>query len=201
MLFQIVRRVKRHQLSPGNHDDLVADGLHLRENVGAENDGMSLPQRLDQIPDFNDLDGVQADGRLIQNDDLGSSQQGLGNAHPLPVALGQVRDAPVGHRPNSGLPDHFFNLPRQPGPPQALGPAHKAQIFQRRLVHVEGRLLREIADEPLGLARLVKHVMAADADTALRGGQAPRHDIHGGGLARAVGPQKTVDLPAVHSEA
>ena len=188
MLFQILRRVKGHQLPFCDHDDLVADGLHLRENVGAENNGMGLPQRLNQIPNFDDLNGIQAHGWLIQDDDLWIAQQGLRNAHPLFIAFRQCGNAAVGYILDSGLPDHFINLPLQIRSPQALGLAHKAQVFLGCLVHIERRLFREIADEFLSLARLLKNVVTVNADTALRGGQTAGHNVHGGGLSSTVWP-------------
>lgn len=50
----------------GNDEDLVADGLHLGEDMGAENDSVALSKLLDQISDLDDLNGVKADGRLIR---------------------------------------------------------------------------------------------------------------------------------------
>lgn len=51
------------------------------------------------------------------------------------------------------------------------------------------------------LVRLLKNVIAVDADVALRGRQASGHDIHGGGVPGSVRPQKAINLAAVHLEA
>lgn len=184
-----------HQFAETTH------GLHFGENVGAENHGVGLPQFFNQVPYLNDLDGVQAHGGFIQDDDLGIAQQGLGDPHPLLIALGQGGDAAAGHTLDSGLTDHLVDLPLQFRPTQALGLSNEPQVLLRRLVHVERRLFREIADQPFGLLRLLKNVVAVNANGPLCGGQAAGHDVHGGGFPRAVGTKKAVDLSAVHSEA
>lgn len=48
--------------------------------MGAEDDGVCLAQLLDEVTDFDNLEGIQPYGGFVQNDDLGVSQQGLGNA-------------------------------------------------------------------------------------------------------------------------
>lgn len=50
---------------------------------------MRFPQFSDKIAYFDDLDRIQTDRRLIQNYDLGISDQGLRNADPLIEPLGQ----------------------------------------------------------------------------------------------------------------
>ena len=52
-----------------------------------------------------------------------------------------------------------------------------------------------------GGLRLVQNVMALDDDVALRGGQISGDDVHGGGLAGAVWPQKAEDLTVSHRKA
>ena len=48
---------------------------------------MLLSQTPDQIPDLNDLLGIKAYRRLIQNNDFGITQYGLCQPHTLPVTF------------------------------------------------------------------------------------------------------------------
>lgn len=200
-LFQVVRGVAGHQPAPGDNHDLLAYRPHLGQDMAAEDDGVLLPQLPDQIPDLDDLDGVQAHGGFVQDHHLGVAQQGLGNANPLFVALGQVLDQPVLYALDLRDLHGVLELPLPVLPADALGLGHEAQIFQRGHIQVKGRLLRQVADERLGLGRLVKNIVAVDPHGALRGGQAAGHDIHGGGFPGSVWPQKAVDLPRFHRQA
>ena len=103
---------------------------------------MGLAQLPDELPDLNDLEGVQPHRGLIQNDDSGAAQQRLSNAYPLPVALGERGDAAAANPLQAGLLDDLPDLGLQLLAPQALGLAHEPQVFHRGLVQIEGRLLR-----------------------------------------------------------
>ena len=72
---------------------------------------------------------------------------------------------------------------------------HKVQILLHDHFRVERRLLRQVADEPLGRAGLLENVVPVDAHTPACGGQAASYDVHGGGLSCAVWPQEAVDMP------
>ena len=159
---------------------------------------MLLAQLLDEVADLDDLDGVQAHGGLIQDDDPGVAQQSLGNAHTLLVALGQGGDAAAPHTLDLHLIDDLVDLVLQLLAPQALGLAHEAQVLFRRLVHVEGRLLGEIANQPLGLIGVLEDVVPAHLHMARGGGETAGHNVHGCALARAVGAEKTIDMPFIY---
>ena len=155
---------------------------------------MVLAQSADQVTDLNDLPGVQSHRRLVQNHHLRVTQNCLGDAHTLTVALGQVLHEPVRHIGDAcdghGLFD--FHLLLLSG--DFLGPGHKGEILSGSPVHIQGRLLRQITDEPLGLQRFLEDVVAPDGDLPGGGGKAAGHNIHGGGFTGTVGAQKAVDL-------
>jgi len=50
----------------------------------------------DEAAHFDPLRGVQAQGGLVQNEDLGVMQDGLGQTYPLAHALGQGADETLG---------------------------------------------------------------------------------------------------------
>ena len=169
--------------------------------MGAENNSVALSKLLDQISDLDDLDGIKADGRLIQNDDLRSAEQRLRNAHALPVALGKRGNSAVSNWLNARARHGIGDLYRQLRSAHPLSLPYKAQVFHWCFVQVERWLLGEIADEPFGLFRLIKNIVAADAHMTLRCGKAAGHDIHGGGLPRSIGAEEAVDLTAFDGNA
>ena len=69
-----------YNLAVVDDDNPLADGLHFRQDVRAEDDGVPPSQILNQATDFNNLLGVQAHGGLVQDQHRGISQQGLCNA-------------------------------------------------------------------------------------------------------------------------
>lgn len=75
------------------------------------------------------------------------------------------------------------------------------QILHRRHVHVERRDLRQIADLPLGLLRLLKDVDAVDAHRPFCRGEISRQNVHRRGFSRAVRPQQSADLALFDGEA
>ena len=48
---------------------------------------MAFAQVLDEVSDFNDLLGVEADRRLVQNQHVRVPKQSLGYPDPLPVTF------------------------------------------------------------------------------------------------------------------
>ena len=148
---------------------------------------------MDQLPDLRDLPGVQAYGGLVQDDDVRVPQNGLGNAHPLPVALGQVPDEPVTDIGDLGQVHDPVHLLGQVF--HALGPGHKPQILPGRPVHVHRGLLREVPQVPLCRHGILENVYSVNAHLSGGGGKTSGENVHGGGFSRPVGPQKAVDLP------
>ena len=190
-----------HQPAVVDDKDVVADLLDLGEDVGAEDHSVLLGQLPDQGADLQDLLGVQAYSGLIQDQDVWEADQRLGQPHPLAVALGQVADQPAGH---VGGPGHLQDAvqlsgPLSPGDP--LEPGGELQILPHRHVHIEGRLLRQIADAGLGPRRVLSHAVAVYPDLPFSGGEIAGHHIHGGGFPGAVWAQEAADAALLHCEA
>ena len=102
------------------HDDLPGDSLNIGDDVGRENNDSVLCQGVNQIAEPYPLPRVQASGRLVQNQQLGVVEHGLGDAHPLahpagelphflvfrigqPHQLQQFADSPIGFLPGDTL--------------------------------------------------------------------------------------------------
>ena len=198
---QVLRRTHGHQLAVGDDHHVVAHLVDLGQDVAAEDDRVLPAQLADQVADLDDLRRIQAHGGLVQDHHLRIAQYRLRDAHALAVALGQVADQPMHHRRHAGLFRRAPDLRPATGRGHLLEPRHHRQVFLRRHVHVQRRDLRQIADQPLGLLRLLEYVEPADSDLARRGRQTARDDVHRGALARAVGAQKAIDPALLDGEA
>lgn len=117
--------------------------------------------------DFLDLVRVQARGRLVQDDDLGIVDQGLGQGRALAVAHGQLSDGPAVHGRQAGL---FQDPARRSaaGSVQAARPAHD-QVFADPLhLQVKRQIFRQVADF-VDLKRVTEHVESADVAVPVDG--------------------------------
>src|SRR5437764_11538813 len=76
-------------LAAVDDDGLVAGDLHLGQDVGREQDGVLLAQLADQLARRADLSGVEAGGRLVEDEDGGAVEQDVGEADALAVAARQ----------------------------------------------------------------------------------------------------------------
>ena len=199
---EFFRRALRDEFAVRDDEHAVADGLYLAEDMAGQNDGVRLAQVVDEGADLDHLRRVQADGRLVQDDDLGRAQQRRRNADALAVAFRQVADEPPLHTLQPGAGRGFFYRRSAGGLfALALELRHKQQVFLHGHVLVERRLFRQVTDARLGLHRLGGDVVPVHLHGAGRGRQIPRDDVHGGGFARAVGAQQAVDAAILHGEA
>ena len=79
-----------HDAALLDDDHAVAHGLDLLHDVGGEDDGAGFAELRDQIPDFLELERVEAGGGLVEDEQLRVVQDGLGEADALLVALGEA---------------------------------------------------------------------------------------------------------------
>ena len=181
-------------------DDPLAHHAHLRQDVAGQEDGPVLAEILDQRPRMRDLDRIDADRRLIQNQHLRIVHDRLGEPHPLPVALRELRQDHVAILLQGADLDHLVDPPGgRPlvEPPQ---PARESQVRMGGHVVVERDDLREVADVAAALQRIARHVVLGDEHVTARGHQVAGHHLHGGGLAGAVGSQEADDLALLDVE-
>ena len=80
-----------------DNDDAAGDGGGFRQDVRAQKDRVRAGQFFDQSTDFDDLFGIQATRRLIQNQHRGIVNERLRQAHSLLIAPGQVCDQAAAH--------------------------------------------------------------------------------------------------------
>ena len=155
----------------------------------------------DQPPRFDDLPGVEAGRRLVENQDLGVVQQGLGQADPLPVPLGQRAAPALGH---VGDGRAFHGRPDARGPVSggdAVDAGHEMQVLADGHFRIQGRRLGQIARPALGLEGLVEDVETGDPGMAFGGRQVAGQDAHRRGLAGPVGAEEAQNLAGFDLEA
>ena len=154
---------------------------------------MVASQSADEVPDFDDLFGVQSDGRLVENDDRRISHQRAGDAHALTVALGQVAyDAPADIADMHDLA--YLGKVRLAGQSASLDVVIEAEVLVHGHVEIQGRLFRQVSDQSFGAQRVSQHVNSPHDDASGRAGQASCQDIHGRGFAGTVGSQQSDHL-------
>src|SRR4029079_2504924 len=73
-------------------DHPAASHLHLRQNVRRKQNCMLVTQVLDQLPHLSDLVWIEADCRLIQNQQVRFSDQRVRESDPLSISLGEGPD-------------------------------------------------------------------------------------------------------------
>ena len=144
--------------------------------------------------------GIEPDGRLVEDQHLGIIDDGLGQAHPLAIPLGQGADEPVLHVGDEA-PVHHLRHPRPALPPRdALHLGHEVEVGGHPHVRVQGHVLREIADPLAHLQRLAEDVEAGHPRGAAAGRHEAGENAHGRRLPRPVGAEETHDGSRRHAE-
>ena len=197
---QLGKRAAGRQFPAGEDQQVAADGLHLAEDVAGQEDGVAPAQFPHQPPDLDHLRRVKPGGGFVQDDELRAAQQGLRDAHPLAVSLGEAADQPGHHLRHAGAAGRRLRLRRTLGPPDPFQGGGKAEILLHRHLRVEGRGLGQVADAGPGRPGLLGQRVAADCHRPVGGRKVAGEDVPASALARAVRPEQAVDLPVPDGE-
>ena len=198
---EIGGRVNRHDAPFVDDDDAVAGLRDFRKDVRAEDDRVVAGELLDELARLDDLFGIEAGRRFIQDEHVRIVNDRLRQPDPLAVALRQLGAQTVGHVGDARARHHRADALLPVCRKHALQFADEVQILHDGHVGVEGRRFREVPGPALGLDRLFEHIESRDDRLALRGRHEPGQDAHRRRLAGAVGPQEAEDLAAFHPEA
>ena len=151
-------------------------------------------QASQQLPGFDHLQRIEADGGLIEQQHPRIPQQGIGQAHPPAISQREAIDPLLTHRlqlPLVDLPLHSCgllasgNLLERRPEPQVLGD-REDRIGRGGL----GEVAQVAADRRGGLPQ----VMPIHPDFARRGGQQRRRDPEKRALTRPIGAQQSDQL-------
>ena len=197
---EIFFRVVRYDLTFINNHNPVTDRLNLRQNMRGQNNGMALTKGLDQIPNFDDLLRVEADGGLVQNQNLRITDQRLREADALPVALGKIFDNAVFDVGDFNTRADILQM-RFHGLLRLFELIAELQIRLHRHIQIQRRMLGKIADVLFGLDRIFQDVKTRNFRGAGGGRDVSGQDIHRRRFSSAVRPQKTQNFTFVYGEA
>ncbi len=174
--------------------------LDLRQDVGAEDDGVISGQAANQLPGLDNLLGIEPGGGFIENEDLGIVDDRLGQPDPLAIPFRELADQlgpDVGH--GAALGD-FTDAAGDIGSGNAFQPADEGQVF----VHFHFRIQRgrfgQVSDALLDFERVFQYVETGYTGRPGGGRQKAGQDAHGGGFAGAVGSQEADDASLFHLE-
>ena len=198
--FQILDPVGRHDAPLVEHQHPGAGHLDLAEDVRRQQHRVRPAQLLDERAHGPQLVGIETDGGLIEDDQIGLVHQRVGQPDTLPIALGQLSDDALLDVLESALLDHPVDALPAATDPQALEPGAELEVVADPHVDVQRVVLGHVADAAAHLVGLVEHVEPRDADGAARRRHERRQDAHGRRFAGAIRPEEPDHLPAAHRE-
>ena len=158
-------------------------------------------QAADNISYLDDLIGVKADRRLIENKELGVSEECLSEADSLLVALGEIA---YEFASDIGDAEQFHNsvyLVAAFTEGDAFETGTEAEVFLYLHFGVERRYLREIADILLGFYGVPGDVNSVDSDLSCGHGEVTGYHVHCGGFSGAVRAEESKYLIIVYCKA
>ena len=169
-----------------NDDETIGCLGHLAHEVGGDEDDAPLGcQGAADLANPDDAFGVQTVDGLIEDEDVGVSQEGGGDAQTLPHPEAEPLDPLLGHRGESG---HVQDLVH-PVDGDAVGHGQLRQVGPGRLRSVQTLGVQQGADgAQRGVEVLV--LLAGHGHGAGRRLVQAHDHAHGGGLACAVGAQE-----------
>ena len=200
LVAQLLRGTDRHDLAPGDDNRPRTGLLYFMQNVRTEQNGVSLAQFLYQVAGFTNLVGIQPDRRLVQDEHLGIVHDRVRQPHPLPHALGELTDRPVHEFREPAPLRHAFDRRHTLRITHTTQFAAEIQKLAHPLLGVERCVLRQVADTPTNLERVLKNVKPADRGRPARGRVIAGENSNGRRFTGPVGPQDADHLALLHTE-
>jgi hypothetical protein len=154
-----------------------------------------------QIARLDDLLGVEAGGRLVENQHVRVVNQRLRQPDALPVPLGEPPAVPVRHVGDPRALHHGRDALLALARRDTLDLGHEVQVLAHAHVGIERRRFREVAGPPLGVEGMIEHVEAGHHRASLGRRHVTGQDPHGRRFSGAVGPQKAENLPFFDAKA
>src|SRR5690606_8048795 len=108
---QLFRRATGHDPSGVDDQDAAAGRLHLRQDVGGEDDRLLTADLADQLADLDDLVGIEPRGRFVEDEHFRLVDEGGGEPDALAISLGELADVLVDHRDQADAHDDVVDPP------------------------------------------------------------------------------------------
>ncbi len=154
----------------------------------------------DELADLADLVRVEAVGGLVEDEQFGIVDEGIGQADALAVAFREGLDHLAAHAVEAAGVDDLADAAAGVAVAEALELGAEFQVFPDAHVLVERDVFRHVADFAAGLDGLAEDVEAGDGGGAGGGRQVAGEHPQGGGFARAVGAEEADDFAAGHGK-
>ena len=181
--------------------DTVADALGLLHVVRRVHHGKAFaPEGLHPFQDGVAALGIDADGRLVQHEQLRVVEQSGRDVHAPFHAAGERVEAVVAPVGQLGQLEGLVDPGCHGTAPELVQPGKELEILPGGEVGVEGHILGHVADERLDI-EIADRLLAGDGDGPLVGLEQAAHHLHGRRLAGAVRPEQAVDLALEDAEA
>ena len=179
----------------------LADAFDLGKDMRGQHDRMAAAELLDDVADLDDLDRVKTDGRLVEDQHVGVSEQRHRKSDALLVAFGQVLDHAVADMADADRLRHLGDMLFLARTAHALELVGEFKVLVHGHVHIEGRNFRKVADMLLCADRILENVDAVDGHGAGSAGQIAADDVHRGTFPGAVGAEEADDFAGVNGKA
>ena len=201
--FDDSRGAVAHQHLAGVHERDAVAALRLVHEMGGDEDGHAVAAReIDQaLPEGVARDGIDAGGRLVEDQDVGrmdhrhGERQALADAERQGVGQGAVDVGEVEAR------QHIGDTGRDPVGGHGEEAGVQVEVLPNRQLAVEREGLRHVADAAAHIHVLGVDRVAEEVRRALACLQKACQHLHRRGLAAAVGAEEAEDLALVDAEA
>ena len=182
---------------PAVHDhDAVAEALGLLDVVGDEHDGgAGVADVADDVPGVAAGEWVEVLGELVEEDDLGTADEGQSDEQPLPLAAGERTVVAPQQRSELPLLDQLAGRARGrvQGREQVQRLTDPHPVGQRGVL----QLGTDASAQPVPVHGGVE---AEDPNGAAVGAAKALEDLDGGRLAGAVGAEESEQLAPMDGE-
>ncbi len=175
--------------------DAGADVGQFRQDVARHDHGLvHSAQPLEQVPHLDAGAGVEAAGRLVEQQDLRIVQQRAGQADPLRLPATERVDHRVALEAHVDQVELLLADLPPAGAVDAVGGGEEFEVLDDGHVVVHAEEVGHVADQPPDLLRMRVDALAADVGFAVVGLKQRGDHPHRGRLARAVRADESEDV-------
>ena len=201
LALQLRRRAQADQVAVAQDGQAVAFfGLFHQVRGHDDGDALLVAQNLQVLPEVAARAGIEAGGGLIEQQNLGTMEQSLGQFETALHAAGEGFGAVLGAIGEGDALQHFRHALLQRRAGDSVEMADVDEVLLRRKLHVDAARLEDHADLAAHAAGIQSHVVAQNQSASGGGQHQGGKNAEHGGLAAAVGAEQTEDLGAIHGE-
>src|SRR5690348_900649 len=197
---EILRGVHGGDFTFVDDDDAIARHAHFGQDVRGQDNRVIAREAFDQVAHFDDLLGIEADGRLVENDDVRIVHERLGDADALLVAARKALDEFVAALGEICFGHGVVNARAALFGRDVFNASDEIEIGFHAHIGINGRRFGQVADVAADFERLVCDVKTRDAGAAGGGRHKTCENAHRGGFPGAVWTEKAEDFALIYTE-